>query len=260
MNKLYIYGDSFSADFDSEDWIWTRSLAHRMSNLGLIGTLKNASYAGTANDWIWNHVRNDASEWQPGDYVIVIPTEIARQWWFEDRPDMSNIMSLMYAQEAKDLKKQKPQAVSAVENYYQYLWRNDIDVLRFEQSLVWLKALAIQAQVNLVIMPAFNIPIDYSGVIPTIGSLTETVCNGEFATEEDMNRWYSAGVDTRYNHMQRKNHAVMADKLVDRFTNNVPVDLTCGFALGELTIRDRMTLTEQLGPKLLQMARRAIGR
>jgi hypothetical protein len=260
LNKLYIYGDSFSADYEGEDWIWTRSLAEQMNKLNLVNAMKNASQAGTANDWLWYHMRNDVAQWQQGDYVIVIPTETARQWWFEDKPEMSNIMSLIYAKESKELKAQRPRAVQAVEAYYESLWRHDIDIMRFEHSMVWLKMMSIQAKVDLVIMPAFDMHMDYSGVTPTIGSLTETVCNGEFASEQDMNKWYSAGVDTRYNHMQRKNHAVLVQKLIDRFTEKTPVDLTTGFTLGELTIKNRMTLDDQLGGQLLRKARRAIGR
>lgn len=258
MNKLYIYGDSFSADYEGEDWIWTRQLGHIMHSLNMIDAVHNTSQAGAANDWLFHHIREDYDAWQAGDYIIVIPTETARQWWFEHKPDMSNIMSIRGSIEAQELAKTHQREMDAVDMYYTFLWRKEIDLLRFEQSLVWLKTLALQKNCELVIIPAFDIPMDYTGIVPTIGSLTETVCNGEFKTKADMDRWYSVGVDTRNNHMMKKNHAVLVQKLVDRFVQGTPVDLTHGFALQELEFKDRLSLDDQLGTWLLNKARRAV--
>lgn len=255
--NLWVYGDSFSADYDQEEWIWSRALAHRFADAGMIKHYKNASQAGAANDWIMMQIQEDLDRWDQGDYVIVIPTETGRQWWFEDAPYLSNIVSMRGSEEAKDYSRKFPNRVQAVEYYVTQLWRPEIDKLRFDQALTWLKICALEKGVELVIMPAFEIGINYTGVIHTVGSLTELVSNQEFVSEQDMNRWYSTGVDTRYNHMTRTNHGIMVDKLWDRFTQHTPVDLTQGFVQHTLEFKHRLTLVDELGPWLINKAKTA---
>ena len=255
MNTLWIYGDSFSTDYKDEEWIWTRALAHRFADQNLIAHYKNASVAGCSNDWISTQIAHDIDTWQQGDSVIVIPTEPSRQWWFADAPELSNIISMRGSPEAKSYTQRFPERVTAVNYYYTQIWRNTVDSMRYEQMIAWLKLHALDRGVNLVLMPAFDVPTDYKGIVHTQGSLTETVCNGEFINDKEMSQWYSTGLDTRYNHMCKRNHAVLVDKLWERFTQGTPVDLTQGFDTQFLSLKDRLTRMDELGAWLIDRAK-----
>ena len=57
--------------------------------------------------------------------------------------------------------------------------------------------------------------------------MTGSVSNGEFKTAKDDEKWYSDGIDTRYNSMLQDNHTIMADKVVNSLLTKAP-DLQVG--------------------------------
>tara|TARA_B100002019_G_scaffold290272_1_gene307587 strand:+ start:1253 stop:2017 length:765 start_codon:yes stop_codon:yes gene_type:complete len=250
LNTLYIYGDSFSVDYAC-DWIWTRQLAHVMNNSGLVSSMVNHSLAGASNDWIATHIEETCERWCEGDYVLHIPTEFSRQWWFKDEPELCNLVNMQNSKEARALKQSRPREYNSVMQYFAYLHRPEIDVLRWKQHCGWVENLARNRGVNFIQLPAF--PIDAQTL-----SLTSTVSHWEFADESACDTWYSKGLDTRYNHMCRSNHTILANKLHNSYSKQLPLDLTQGWHTGFLQPGDRLTLDQELGELLIARAKSRI--
>ena len=96
MADLYVYGDSFAVDW-REPWVWIRQFAERMR----VDNCHVQACSGTNNEWIVKTFRDDRH--QPGDIVLVFITEPSRQWFFEDKPYLSNLASILDTQDAKQI-------------------------------------------------------------------------------------------------------------------------------------------------------------
>ena len=115
----------------------------------------------------------------------------------------------------------------------------------------WLKELKRKIGFTLLLIPGFTVDIDYTDVIKVYGDMTGSISNAEFVSEKDDEQWYSDGIDTRYNHMIKDNHEIMADKCLNSILTNNTLDLTVGFNRGILKGNERLT-HKQIGPKLVE--------
>ncbi len=209
--KLWIYGDSFATDW-KVDWGWQRLLAPRLKT----SHCYIQACAGTSNEWILKTFRDDAHE--PGDCVIVFLTEPARQWFFEDEPHLSNLVSILNTADAADVKEASREKYDAVIGYYEHLHRDDLSDLRLQMITDFLRVKGIERQINLQVIPAFTMNIDWTDLYPCKGNMTWSICDREFADCRDIEQWYGQSIDTRANHMTAHNHRVFADLLLERFT------------------------------------------
>jgi len=215
-NKLWIFGDSFSAmpkgEFNFP--LWHELVA---SGLGFTG-YENRAETGVSNDWIFHEYTTYLNEMEPGDYVIIQPTQKYRQWFFED-PTLSNYY-------LKDLDQHvSKEQFNAVKQYITHLQRDIIDELRYAQFILSLERLSEMAKhVRILVLPGFF------GVAGVQGSLI-SICDGEFDNEDHVVRWIKAhdGKDPRPNHMSETNHKVLADKILNFFSTGQPIDLNNGF-------------------------------
>ena len=107
-------------------------------------------------------------------------------------------------------------------------------------------------------IPGFEMGIDFTGLVRVHGDMTNTVSNGEFLTKKDDEQWYRKGIDTRYNHMIRDNHDVMADKCLNSILTGNDLDLTTGFKRSILRGDERLT-HKQVGPKLVELSKELYG-
>ena len=95
--------------------------------------------------------------------------------------------------------------------------------------------------------------IDYTGLIEVVGDLSSSVSSAEFINECYWD-WYSQGIDTRYNHLCKDNHEILAGKCVKSLLTKEPLDLAVGFKRSILKASDRYT-HKQLGPTLIIQAK-----
>ena len=244
MRKIYFFGDSFTVDYQT-DWTWTRQVAQRLNVDGLV----NHSMIGTSNDWILMQLRDNLKDITSNDIVIVVLTSLYRYWFFKDKPELSNYMIGNWDNFAKQTGDKSQ--VDAVKGYVTHLQRDDLDQFRFQQQVAWLKGTQKSYGFDMLVIPGFTMDIDYSGMIPVIGDMTGSVSNGEFKTAKDDEKWYSDGIDTRYNHMLQVNHTITADKVVNSLLTKAPLDLQVGFNRFILEGHERLT-HKQIGPKLVQ--------
>ena len=138
---LWIYGDSFAVDW-KVDWCWQRQLAGSLK----IDRVVNQACAGSSNEWSSMQFRDDKQE--PGDIVIFFNTEHSRQWFFKDRPHLSNLASITDTQDAKALEKAEPEKYKAIMDYWLYLQRDDIDQLRMEQMIDSIRVKQIENELH----------------------------------------------------------------------------------------------------------------
>jgi hypothetical protein len=212
----------------------------------------NQACAGSSNEWSAMQLRDDRQK--PGDIVIFFTTENRRQWFFEDRPHLSNLASIADTQDAKELERAEPEKYRAVMDYWLHLQRDDIDQLRMEQMIDSIRVQTIEGELRLLLIPSFMSDITWTDLIPVQGNMTFSVCDSEFTSEQEMIQWYNQSIDTRANHMTLGNHAVFARKLVTSLDEGKPLDLETGFDREFLTHRDKLT-HPGLCPKLVEMAR-----
>lgn len=220
MTTLWIYGDSFAED-RSESWQWHQLLA---TSYGIKET-KIIAQAGVANDWISTQIKDQHEQWQNGDRVLVVITQPNRQWWFEDRPEMGNIGLMWGHPWARMMHMTDQHRVDAVGYYINYLQRDDIDYLRCEQMISWLRHLAVKQSTILTVIPAFEMPVDLSEWC--LGNLTD-VCNWEFVDERSRVQHYASVQDSRLNHLSVDNHRWFSEKIYQHWITGLPMDLTQG--------------------------------
>ena len=249
--KIYFFGDSFTVDYKT-DWTWTRQLAEKLHVQGLV----NNSEPGTSNDWILMKLREFIPQMTREDIVVVCTTSLYRYWFFKDNPELSNYMIGNWDKmAAKDIDQD---TIDAVQGYVTQLQRDDIDLFRFETQIAWLKGCRDTIGFQLLLIPGFEMGIDFKGLVRVHGDMTNTVSNGEFLTKQDDEQWYRKGIDTRYNHMIRDNHDVMADKCLNSILTGNDLDLTTGFKRNILRGDERLT-HKQVGPKLVELSKQLYG-
>ena len=244
---LWIYGDSFAVDW-KVDWGWQRQVAVMLD----VDRVVNQACAGSSNEWSAMQLRDDRQK--PGDIVIFFTTENTRQWFFKDRPHLSNLASIVDTQDAKELERAEPEKYRAIMDYWLHLQRDDIDQLRMEQMIDSIRVQTIEGELRLLLIPSFMSNITWTDLTPVHGNMTFSVCDGEFTNEHEMIQWYNQSIDTRANHMTLGNHSVFARKLVTSLDEGKPLDLESGFERGFLTHKDKLTHPGLL-PELIELAR-----
>jgi len=244
---LWIYGDSFAVDW-KVDWGWQRQVAVMLD----VDRVVNQACAGSSNEWSAMQLRDNKQK--PGDIVIFFTTENTRQWFFEDRPHLSNLASIVDTQDAKELERAEPEKYRAIMDYWLHLQRDDIDQLRMEQMIDSIRVQTIEGELRLLLIPSFMSNITWTDLTPVHGNMTFSVCDGEFTNENEMIQWYNQSIDTRANHMTQANHSVFARKLVVSLDEGKPLDLESGFDREFLTHRDKLS-HPGLCAELVEMAK-----
>lgn len=219
MNKLYIVGDSFSADSSPNTWPW--ECAQKL-NL----ELKNLSMIGSSQDYAWHHLEQIIPKMTAGDRLIVVLTHPGRVWYFQDRPYISNI-NLIDLDDHVD-----KEAANAIKLYVQHIQRDEIDSIHLNHRLAWLcwhtslKKLA--KPLCLVAMPQMVTDLANVQNLSISKGALSNVQNDELVTSENMDDLWR-GVDSRYNHLCIRNHKVLTEKIISFFNFGLVVDLEQGF-------------------------------
>ena len=139
-------------------------------------------------------------------------------------------------------------------DYWLYLQRDDIDQLRIEQMIDSIRVKQIENELHLLLIPSFNLNIEWTDLIPVIGNMTFHVCDREFTSEEEMLLWYNQSIDTRANHMTLANHSIFAEKIIQSISNKKELDLESGFETGFLTHKQKLSHPGLL-PELIEKAK-----
>ena len=239
---LYVFGDSYCHDikdmelsnkdrrgeglypefFPLED-NWVNIVSKK-----LIGSTDyvDCAMAGTSNEYIWHKLQNYASDFVPGDHIIVQLTSQQRRWLIEEHPQCSN-WAAMGLSNSKLSSTQK----NAIQTYSKHLNHEKADHAIYMACLYATTYIGKMLGENggnedggikVLILPGFY---DIAGVEGNLGN----VCFGEFDGQESQDQFYKTTCDNRWNHMTEINHTILADKVLDFFEDFTMVDLTTDF-------------------------------
>lgn len=227
--KLWVFGDSYSiaiSYLDSADavkahidkTIYTTNWIEEVANRLPITELEVFSNFGISNEWIFKNVMEQSNNFGPDDYVIVQLTNSDRHWFFTEEPAASNLAQCTNSLWSREKKK-------AIEGYLKYLHNDQLNSLIYSSiiySFMYVKQ--VLPSIKMLFLPGW-------GTAPgVIGNLTSNVCDAEFDNVNTQKLFYSkTGYDPRLNHMTIGNHYVLANKVIESFTNQTPIDLTTGF-------------------------------
>lgn len=255
MQNLWIFGDSFCA-INKEDVnprIWSVNLAKKLNF-----NITNVSLVGSCQDWATAMIDLNKESITSDDQIIVLLTDPARYWFFQDYPGITNSHVIDF-----DTVVGKERA-KAAEYYFQYIQRPALDIQAVQQRLGWLNYMTtFNKWKKPIILIGFTqfIPNmhEFPDLIFSNGSLTHNVSDMEYSKDmwSDMFKRtnFLKGSDPRYNHLCLQNHEVLTDKLYNTIVNNEPLDLTTGFKqelLIKSTIYDPEFVKNELSPVLLE--------
>jgi hypothetical protein len=237
--RLILVGDSFSVDpMEQEDktMTWARETAER---LGL--SLMNLSQHGVAQDWCFQQLRTgfhalDSITAQ--DRIIVVLTHPNRFWFLEKHPNLSN--SHIIGMEQYVSKEQN----RAIQGFFQHIQRPELDTLHMVMRLGWLAGHIVRLKFpQVLVIRAFGMNVQEAELYKELSWAQGTLFDiqaDEFQILETTTYDYFRGVDCRYNHLSLRNHKIMANKVVDYFENNVPLDLSTGFHKGFIEPKSKL--------------------
>jgi hypothetical protein len=221
MKKLWIFGDSYAADYGVEE-SWFNILGDMLGC-----EVVNRGLPGVDNTWIINQFQENMNDMNVDDYVITMLTDPQRFWLFENVPNLSNWYSI-----DKDFWKLAQEAVTkdeseAAKKFTRYLWNEKIAVTIYKMSLYY----AMSHPNSRVLQNFFEI----DGVKGSMIDISRNEHTGNTIEEKYAN---AQKVDDRPNHMSLSNHKIFAEKVYKWFTvPGTELDLTTGFEENFLTFK-----------------------
>lgn len=225
MNTLWTFGDSYAEcytqDHNNEQYLnhIAKTLNYKHESHGLSGT--SISYSR----YHFNNVRNDIDD---NDMVIIVLTNLFRHWFVKDKPTEAGLLRSLYKEEKK-----------AIKQYMTYLY-NDLEHITTVYDFLYnVEYLTMQKQLKTLIIYAFhdiehivkNKEHDFEHLKFANGTL-EDIQRNEFKAgiyKEWVNTPYEKIGDPRLNHMLKRNHYILTDKIIKHFQQGTTIDLTVGF-------------------------------
>lgn len=249
MNTLWITGDSFSVTIPDDQHIipWTMQLANQLNY-----NLKNNSEWGVCQDWSWDFINREKLNISSNDQLIVVLTDPARFWYFEEIPSLTNSHVLDFSGLVEN--KNRTQAAS---NYIQYIQRPSLDTQMMAHRLGWLNNLAtLKSWKKPIILVAFDMYLpdlsDFNNLVFSDG------CLRSIDQREHTEDFKLKTIDVRYNHLCLRNHSVLANKLYNTIINNENLDLHTGFhthILSNNSMEDPKFIETDLSPWLVKKSK-----
>jgi hypothetical protein len=220
---MWMFGDSFvsplNANYDEDyhpDWTWTKQLATKLNLQTRI-----IAQPGISNQWISHEIINFYDEMEIGDTVVIVTTELNRNWLFFEKPSLSNLY-MWGLSEFVGEKQFKIIEAYASEFYKQ---QGLLNVLHYEWFLHWCRS-KLSSKVRLCLLPGF----DTTDIHDTTDSSLALKDIDEQEFEQLMDK---PVVDKRMNHMSKENHTILADKVYKFLTENEKIDLSTDFLNSE---------------------------
>ena len=224
MSNLWVFGDSYTQHSQSnQENCWTFQVAKKLG----VKTYHNWSQYGVSNEYISEGFTRHSNEITQDDFLIFIITWKSRHWFFEDRPEVSNLNMMSNGVIYKEYGKQYEQAVKHFEKYLDSERLANIKLNWYYGYLNFVES----HFPNTLIIPgfdndfhrAFNFQVN-GNLYPIGASEFETPKIGETIFKK---KWGS--LDRRVGHMTNINHEILAEKVYQTFITKAPLDLYNGF-------------------------------
>lgn len=246
MNKLWIFGDSFSIVHSDDSNLnqWPVKLA---SSLNL--EIMNCSIWGSCQDWVFAYIEAVQEKISRDDQIVISLPDPARFWFYIDHPSVTGAHVQHYDKIIQDTGR-----VNAIESYIRYIQRPQLDTHFMTMRLGYLNNISKEKQWKKPIVikgGAMELPSldNFNNLIFSNGSLREI----DF--KETKKPFVLNSIDVRYNHLSLRNHKVLVDKIVNTIENNeTRINLLEGFHSNFITydsMNDETFVSKEFSPWLL---------
>jgi hypothetical protein len=224
MSTLWVFGDSYTHHSESNQEVcWTYQLAKKLG----VKTYYNRSQYGVSNEYICSGFEEVGEKIKPTDFIILIVTWKGRQWFFEERPEISNLNMMSHGLIDKEYGKQYTKAVKQFEKYL------DNDRL-VNIKLTWYYGYLNFIEThfpNTLIIPGFDNGMHSDYNFQVEGNLY-SIGKNEFETPAIGDKIFTkkwASLDRRVGHLAKENHKILAEKVYNTFTHKHILDLNNGY-------------------------------
>lgn len=224
---LWVFGDSYANGYMEKPWFWSKSLANKLST-----DIRNYGVPGSGLEFTYTEVQKYYKEFQSGDSVVVCLTQLHRQYFFVDNPKISIIQSFDNPFIVpKDIKRTYQKAFSL---FVEKLYNENNSKVNLTNFLFFLQHLADTKGIKIIALSCFSdvdnfissIKEDVPSIQLASGNLF-SISENECASKDVVEVFYH--YEARANHICKRNHTVLCDKLFDCLHTNNPINLTTGF-------------------------------
>jgi len=245
MPNLHVYGDSYvespmpdylrlvKSGEQPGPWYYEVGKGLDVDEMYVHGVM------GFSNESIYDKWKANLHQIKPGDYVIVVMTEVNRRWFFPEYPEFSNL-----ALKGKEHFFKKEEVV-AINQYLKYLDNPSVGPIMADtiSQTIGFNCMQIGVE-HALIIPGFAAvePYTYSPYTKNVGNLG-LPCFAEFISDKVYQGCMAntESVDARLNHLSWVNHEVMARKALASIKLGKDLDLTTGFETNIFTKPEQFT-------------------
>lgn len=245
---IWVFGDSYVEDRD-EDWQWFKQL-ETLTGEPVIAM----GESGVNNDFITHQIylHLELGKIKSSDWVIQIQTQYSRQWFFKDRPKLSNFAhhnDPTVIGMSRDEKRATDSWIKHLYNPECLRWQTYANSFAMHTAVNWLSG------ARSLVIPGFHngfFPFNPNTTVK--GTLTECVSYLETATREEYVKLLEQDLgDPRINHMSQANHTILAQKIADSRTTG-ELNLLKGFDIQRQLTRDDFESDQGFQEYLLENA------
>jgi hypothetical protein len=227
--KLWIFGDSFAELKNNLNiWEWQIQVSNHLKC-----DLFNVAHNGASSEWIILQLSEYQKKISKEDIVIVLVPYWDRQCIFPEDPDFTHLVTIDQYKKDKEITKRWNKYTSeqrdAFRKYFLYLHNDKLTKLKTLSLYKWINSL------NLNTVPIVLNTRDQDCVLD--GNYTQAKgCLMDVSMSEwiDTETWYTLSKhslfdDPRISHLSKKNHDVLAKKIINWIDRNEDIVLTNGF-------------------------------
>ena len=233
---FWIFGDSYSERIISDNDIsfcWIESVP-KYFNQEVI----NLSLGSTSLSYTYSCFESKRNEIQPNDIIIICLTHINRQWFFIDRPMLSDSWSFDHHEDFYKIEEK-----NAFEYYNLYLNNIKNQELGLINFLYNLNQLA-ENKVKIIVLSSFpeteliykNQTDRWPNLNFSKGSLMPISYQEIHDNDRDIIKETRLKRDPRAGHFLKSTHPILTNKIIKNITENTLLDLTIDFPKGIITL------------------------
>lgn len=224
---LWIYGDSYADGYIGKPWSWSNTIARTLDL-----NIHNHGISGTGLESMYGLFQTYMSGYQKDDVLIFCLTQFHRQNFIPGYPQISIAPSLDNVFiTPPDIKKKYKKAFQL---FTDVLYSEANAKINFTNFLFCLEHLATSKGVKIICLPCFSDVQEFLTTtqyqFPSIyfanGNLF-SISENECIQQETTKFFYD--FEARANHMCKRNHLVLADKILAHIHSNNDINLTTGF-------------------------------
>lgn len=246
MKKLFIIGDSFSWRYDSEKFLWPMITARTIEDrIGEKIEIDNRSLLGASQDFVWKKLSEIIDIITPNDFLVIVLTSADRFWFFENKPEHTNLMVVENIIQTTD----DPSLQNILFGFVTKIWRPSLAAQLQNHRLGYLSYHVLKKGLRKpLILKAFDETSDLEIKFPDLTFSNRCLAKiqleefekftNEFTKADillDKKYWHH--IDCRYNHMCISNHKILGEMLGDHLIDSTSPDLASDkFHKGIITI------------------------